>query len=301
MSRKVWRLIPVLALCLLALLALSRPRSADASAIPTYRTNYTPENIVLSQARNGQFLTGPSAGDAYKIALDYISANKAELGLGTADLNYVVTDRYTSGNNGVTHLYLQQQVNGLLVNGAYINVNVTADGRILNLGSSFVGGVAQQANGTNPALTASEAVSAAADALGLALAEPVTVVRQVGGASQSTELSTGGISLNNIPAHLVYQPVSPTEVRLAWDLAIYPLDAQNWWNLRVDANTGQVLSQVDWVVQEHFGEAEGVGTDVAPGDGTAETSAAASSQAPLSPDSYRQQPRHCQRFPRWLA
>ena len=39
------------------------------------------------------------------------------------------------------------------------------------------------------------------------------------------------------------------------------------------------------MVQEHFGEAEGVGTDVAHGDGEAETAAAA--QAPLNPDAYR--------------
>ncbi len=286
MSSKVWRFVPIGVLCLFVLLAWSYPSSVRASTLGLAPTNYAPEHIVLSQAREGQFLTGPAAGDAYKIALDFITREKDQLSLNGADLNFVVTDRYTSAHTGVTHLYFQQQVNGLLVRDAFINVNVTADGRILNLGSSFVSDVAQKVTTATPDLTASEAVALAADSLGLTITTPLSVVRQTGGVSQATELSQGGISLNNIPGRLVYHPVSASEVRLAWDLVIYPLDAQNWWNIWVDANTGQVLSQVDWVNQEHWGEAEHADNGVTSDEGGTELATSGNQGPNMAPDSY---------------
>ena len=286
MSSKVWRFVPIGVLCLFVLLAWSYPSSVRASTLGLAPTNYAPEHIVLSQAREGQFLTGPAAGDAYKIALDFITREKDQLSLNGADLNFVVTDRYTSAHTGVTHLYFQQQVNGLLVRDAFINVNVTADGRILNLGSSFVSDVAQKVTTATPDLTASEAVALAADSLGLTITTPLSVVRQTGGVSQATELSQGGISLNNIPGRLVYHPVSASEVRLAWDLVIYPLDAQNWWNIWVDANTGQVLSQVDWVNQEHWGEAEHADNGVTADEGGTELATSGNQGPNMAPDSY---------------
>ena len=278
MFKRFMRFVPIIALFLFALLMINQPRTADASPKGDITFNYAPEHMSLSRARDGQFLSGPAAGDAYKIAVDYLNAQKAALALNGADLTFVVTDRYTSETNGVTHIYLQQQVNGLVVQGAVININVTADGRILNVGSSFIGNAAQQANSNIPGLDANDAVTAAANYLSSPLTAPLTVVRQNGGPSQTIEFSTGGISLNNIPARLVYQPVSPNEVRLAWDIVIYPLDAQNWWNLRVDANSGQVLAQDNWVDQEHWGET---------GTGTSDDAAAAPFQAPLNPDAYR--------------
>lgn len=283
MTQKLLRFVPFLTVCLFALLAFSSPRPASASAPNNQPGNYSPEHIVLSEARNGAFLTAPAAGDAYKIVVDYVLSHQSDLGLAQNDIHFVVTDRYTSEATGLTHLYLQQQVNGLLVQGAFINANVMADGRILSIGSSFVGGIAQKVNEATPTLDAIEATNAAADYLGLSITEPLTVVSQLGGRSQSVVFSNGGISLNDIPAQLVYQPVSPTEVRLAWDVTIYPLDAQNWWDMRVDANSGQILAQDDWVVHEHFGEA-------AHGDhaitGEMETNAAANVSPSLAPDSY---------------
>ena len=178
MFKRFMRFVPIIALFLFALLMINQPRTADASPKGDITFNYAPEHMSLSRARDGQFLSGPAAGDAYKIAVDYLNAQKAALALNGADLTFVVTDRYTSETNGVTHIYLQQQVNGLVVQGAVININVTADGRILNVGSSFIGNAAQQANSNIPGLDANDAVTAAANYLSSPLTAPLTVVRQ---------------------------------------------------------------------------------------------------------------------------
>ena len=61
----------------------------------------------------------------------------------------------------------------------------------------------------------------------------------IGGADQAVLFSDGGISLEPIPAKLVYQPMADGAVRLAWNVAIYQLDALHWWDMRVDARERQ--------------------------------------------------------------
>ncbi len=102
---------------------------------------------------------------------------------------------------------------------------------MISLNNSFVSNIQQQVNTTLPGLNFGQAVSAAARGLGLD--------------------ASGPISRNPIPGKLVYQPVNRGEARLAWDLEIYELDAQNWWRIRIDALTGDVLDKTNYVVHEN--------------------------------------------------
>src|SRR6185295_4821438 len=56
-----------------------------------------------------------------------------------------------------------------------------------------------------------------------------------------------------IPAKLVYQPVGPGVVRLAWQVEINETGGDHWWNMTVDAETGSVLEQHDYVVHDEWG------------------------------------------------
>jgi hypothetical protein len=136
---------PVARLFLLALVLLA----AGLSPAPIRRAAAAPAQSPVSAAG---FLTGPAAGDPLAIALAYIRAHRAGLGLSEDDLaDFVVKDRYTSPNNGVTHIYLRQRLDGIEVYGADINVNVARDGRIVNLGNRFVANLRQAANAATPA------------------------------------------------------------------------------------------------------------------------------------------------------
>ena len=50
------------------------------------------------------------------VALRYVAEHRQELGLAEADLvDVVVTDAYTSGHTGVSHVYLRQRFRGVEV------------------------------------------------------------------------------------------------------------------------------------------------------------------------------------------
>lgn len=207
------------------------------------------------QAGEARFVTGPNDGEALDIALNYIRRNTRALGLTGADTrDVIVTDQYTSAHNGVTHIYLRQRYDGIEVHNADMNINVAADGSIINLGNHFVPNLADAINAQTPERGATQAVESAAQHLGLDLNRPARILSERGGPQNEVVIASAGVSRQAIPARLVYQPVSPTEVRLGWLLEIDETEDTNYWQLVVDAETGAVLSQMNFVDHDNWGE-----------------------------------------------
>ena len=196
------------------------------------------------------------AQNAEEVARQHVIAKRAAYNLSEADVsNLIVRDKYLSSKSGITHVYFAQGHNGIEVFNGIINVNVARDGKVISMGSRAVPNLATAIKSSSASLTAIQAVQAAASSLNLTVTAPLTVVKTVSpGPSQAVEVSKGGISLETIPARLVYQPMPNGDVRLAWDVAIYQLDAQHWWNMRVDAASGAILDKNDWVTQCQFDE-----------------------------------------------
>ncbi len=171
MTRQRYSLLTGLLLCLLMTLIFVASRPASAENIPL--SNSVASDFVhqtsLDQPGEISYLTEASSDQPLAIVSSLLQERHQELGLTLADTAttaYVVSDLYKSDHNGVTHVYLQQTHQGIRVHNSYVNSNVTSDGRVLNLTSAFIPGLSQVVNGTEPSLTAAQAVNAAADYLG---------------------------------------------------------------------------------------------------------------------------------------
>lgn len=201
------------------------------------------------------FLTGPSSEKPLAIVTGYLRQHLSDYGLQPGDVDDVLATKVvTDSDSRVTYVYLQQRHHGIDVHLAIANGGVMSDGRLIELDSRFVAGLDAKLNRTQPAVSREVATGAAAQALGLTGTAAFHVVRKIDGAAQAAELSTGGISISTIPVKLVYQPTDGG-VRLAWDVAIQQLDARHWWNARVDAATGELLSKSDYVDADTFARA----------------------------------------------
>lgn len=215
--------------------------------------------VFTTFAQTGQ---QPDAGqnanlDALSTALAHLEQNRAALGLTAADLAEVnVSDVTVSRLSGVTTIYLEQQLDGIAVFNGLINIGVMPNGDVLTLGNRFVSDLAGAVSERTAVIAAEQAVQTAAAHLGLPLQTPLQTIEQARGAAKETVFKAAGVSQNPIPARLVYD-ASGHEVRLAWNVIIYQHDGLHWWNVRVDANTGDILSQNDWVVHDHFEVPEG--------------------------------------------
>src|SRR5690606_16996416 len=124
-----------------------------------------PRTNLASQA---EAFLAPGAGAPLDVAKNYLKAHTDTLGLSAEDIDAAhVTNQYTDEHNGVTHIYLQQTYAGTRIANALINVNVAEDGRVLNAGSAFIGGVSAEVVQNDVKLDAREAIAAAGKALGL--------------------------------------------------------------------------------------------------------------------------------------
>ena len=206
---------------------------------------------ALGQARG--YPTRARSGEPLQIALDHLETDRARLGLESDDLDALaVDDRYLARRTGITHLYLKQRVDGIDVFGGNVTMAVDRDGRILTRGERLVRNLQGRIGARQPTIGAAEAVARAADHLGIAALAAPHVSRLVGGPAQEQVLEPGGVSRDEIPAKLEYVPREGGDIRIAWNLVIRTSDGRHWWNLHVDARTGAVLRQNDWMRRDSY-------------------------------------------------
>ena len=161
---------------------------AAGSLIPT---------LAAAGVGSPAYRTGPSSAPARQIALDYLQADAARLGVTPADLAEVaVTDEVRTAHNGVTHVYVRQRVHEVEVDGTEMGVHVDALGRVFHVTGRPIAQLAERATASPrfPLLTADEAVAAAARALGIAHSVGLDLVEPGAGADQRTVFSGGTVS-----------------------------------------------------------------------------------------------------------
>ena len=213
---------------------------------------YLPPRHELSEL--GGYLTGPSSGDPLDIAMTYLTSHAERLGLSSADIvQSVVTDEYASTDTGMTHIYLRQELNGLPIVNANINVNVTADGRVLNVSGGFVPGLSTtgkaSATALSTKLTASQALEQTAKSLGLASdAVSVAATSAASGVARSTTFTNSALSLDPISAQLQYVATADG-VELTWEYVLRTPDGNHWYDACTSSSTGKLVLVNDWVEQ----------------------------------------------------
>ncbi len=196
------------------------------------------------------YITTPNDNQPIEIGEAFLQKYRIELGLTESDLaEMVFRDSYVSQKSGITHLYFSQQLAGIPVYKGDININIDREGRIINLHNDFVPALSRQANRFAPLLSGSQALQAALKHLGISNKLPAVAQLQ-GDSRQKTLFAAEGVSLEEIPVQLTYFPMPDGAVRLAWEIVIHPLDAQHWWHVLIDAENGEALSQVDWVIHD---------------------------------------------------
>jgi Zn-dependent metalloprotease len=207
-------------------------RSLGAQPIVDYDAlTGTPRNLGSLDG----FLTGRSAAQASTIAMDYVRAHLADLGLTRSDLATFHLRQDYVDIGGIHHLSWTQSVKGITVFSNGLKANVTKDGQLISIQGSPVSGLGQKASTASavPRLSAAQARAAAA--------------KDVGGAVASAHVVSSSPALvkwsNNDQAQLVWF-LTQTGLRLGWSTYVQAGGTLNYQHV-IDAATGQVLYRHD--------------------------------------------------------
>ena len=153
-----------------------------------------------------------------------------------ADLEFVSGASSKAANT--RHLKVRQTKNGISIIDGF-GIVTMRDQEVIHVTSNFVP-VSEPVN--HATLSAAEAVTASMKHLDLAAVS----LKQLQTTGNGFLFSKAGISKVDIPVKLFLGTFNG-QLMYIWDLSISPLNSQHWWSMRINAETGEVLFQNDWV------------------------------------------------------
>lgn len=160
--------------------------------------------------------------------------------------NFEIDSYHYAKSTNTNNVYVIQKYNNVPIFNA-IGVFAIRDQNVLHFTNSFETNLKDKVNGVSANISPAEAIYSAANQLGL---ESPTNLNVINTRSSSHFLfNTGDISFEDIPVKLVYQKVAETgQLHLAWDLSIHAKNSEDWWSVRVDAQSGEIISRHNWTL-----------------------------------------------------
>ncbi len=182
---------------------------------------------------------------------NWLNQKKDNFNLSQNDiLDLEVSDAFFSKKTKINHVYVNQSYQGIRIHNAISSVAVK-DNYVFYYDNGFISNVASKINTITPTLNAEEAISSAVSQLGIGAVNGLQVINS---SNNEYLFSNGGVSKEDIPVKLIFQPTEEGNIKLAWDLSLRALNNKNWFSVRVDALTGNILDKNDWIVSCDFGD-----------------------------------------------
>ncbi|TSJ46695.1 T9SS-dependent M36 family metallopeptidase [Fluviicola chungangensis] len=169
----------------------------------------------------------------------YLQEHASVWNLKAADFaNLELVSSASSKASDAKHVKVRQTKNGISIVDGF-GIVTLRDKEVIHVTTNFVS-VSEPTN--HPTLSAAGAVNASLKHLDLTAAD----LRQIQNKNNSFLFSKEGISKEDIPVKLVLGQHNG-QLMYLWDLSIYPLNSEHWWSMRLNAETGEVIFQNDWI------------------------------------------------------
>ncbi len=195
----------------------------------------TPSRIIAQS----EALTTRSNDEAEIIARRFLQQELFQLD--SADANALpIAQRDRTAHNGVTHLTLQQRINGLEVFGARMSVHINRAGEVFAANGELIPNAARATKSARPHLAGSTALEFAAASVGLQLKAAPATIESANTAQQQTFARTAELA-REANARLVYFPLAADKLALAWEVEVWPADSSDVYLTIIDAARGSLL------------------------------------------------------------
>jgi len=174
-------------------------------------------------------------------------------GLAADDISdYIINSSHTSVRSGVTHYYFHQRYQGIEIYKSQSSIHTLEDASLLKYNSSLIPNISSKVDTNNPSISHLEAIQKVSDTFGYDDSISPILNNETGGSDLLKVYSGGSLSLEDIPVRLMYYLNAEDKLVLCYDLSIYETDFTDWWSLKVDAQTGEIVDQINWVVECNF-------------------------------------------------
>ncbi len=170
--------------------------------------------------------------------------------------DYEITSYHTSKKSGITHYYIRQMYQGIPIYNAVMSVHINTEGELFTMNNQFLNNIESKINTKQATLDVRTAITRVAQTMKYDASElPRLEEMKSASRSQQQTFTKGSISREDIPVQLMYQPMEDGTLRLCWDMSIAEIETPDWWSMRIDAQTGEILHKNNWTKYCNFGNA----------------------------------------------
>ncbi|NNE27669.1 MAG: DUF11 domain-containing protein [Saprospiraceae bacterium] len=190
--------------------------------------------------------------DTEKAIVDnYIQSSFSTWGLESSDVEGLfITDQHQSKKSKITHLYYRQSLNGIEIFNSNSDAHIS-NGRLISFHHNMLSNIASRANTSEPGITHAQAVESAATHLGNDLNYTLDLKQESTGAPQKKIYEAPQLAHEDISIQLTYFP-REKDLILSYEIAINDIATNKFWQVFVDASTGEVLEKVSWTSECNF-------------------------------------------------
>ncbi len=183
-------------------------------------------------------------------AKEYLSTHLKQFNLTERDIQeFRISSAYFDESMGVEHLYLQQQINGIDIQNAILNLHIK-NGAVLYFGNRFYNQVASKAAISKAEITANQAVNQCISDLGIFNRSNLQLLKM----EENNEyiFDKSDFASQDIHAKLVY--VEKNDVlNLVWEVMIEPIGQSDYWKYNIDAVSGKLVDKSSITLHCSFG------------------------------------------------
>ncbi len=155
---------------------------------------------------------------------------------------YIITSQTNSNGIGVSHVYLRQTANGIEIFNANPALHFDKNGNVFSFSNAFIKSAKSMLVASNNSTSYTKAIENVALQLGLKVNFSVNKTNP-----QTNEyvVIDRKASSKDIKAKLYYLLLDK-EIRLVWNIEFFVDNTGDWWNKRVDVNTGKIIDENNW-------------------------------------------------------
>lgn len=186
-------------------------------------------------------LSQPDQADAEIVSRRFLRQHSDLYQLSEDDLAQLrVRQRHTTQHNGMTHLTLQQLLDGRAVFQSELTAHMDRQGAVIATIGTLWPTPSLHRKATEPSLTASAALQYAAQYAGAKINSTVAATQKAVSSDQPHSFRLSEFA-RAVQARLVYFPLAADELRLAWEFELWRQDAPDAYLIVVDAERGSLL------------------------------------------------------------
>lgn len=158
-----------------------------------------------------------------------------------------IMSSYTSKHNGVRHVYFMQYVNGIPVFNSVSAFHFSPQGKVVAYSNQILAGSKAATNAIEPSIGAATALAAVGTEAQMNVMAAMQKADMPLTAGNTLRIQESSISDEPIVLQLAYERQASSLV-LVYMVEIYNPSTHDWWNMRINALNGTVVSKNNYTV-----------------------------------------------------